>query len=214
MMKQKLLLATITFAAINMGGCLSLLVPEPADPNRIYRLSDDLKNTETAAVGQNEIAFTVRIDRPNTPKALQGYDLLVVKESNELAIIDKAEWADTLPTMIQRAFLSEMNKRSQLVGIFPTSGARSKYRAHITVRHFEAKFDRGEEEAPLVIVDYLVTLSDAGSRDLIGTQSFHVESRANSNHVSDIVQSKSNANRQNLENISDWLVLTLSSHEA
>ena len=214
MMKRKLFFATIIFTALNVSGCISSVLPKPADANHIYRLSDDLQASETAAVNRSEQAFTVRIDRPNAPKALQGYDLIVVQENAKLAIIGQAEWADSLPTMIQRAFLSEMNSRSDLIGILPTSGARSDYRAHITVRHFEAKFDRGESAAPLIIVDYLVTLSDAGTRALIGTQSFHTENRSASNHVSDIVKAKSSSNRDTLEQISDWLVLKLSSQGA
>ena len=211
MMKRKLFLATILFTAVNISGCLSSVLPQPAEANHIYRLSDDLQASETAVVNRIKPAFTVRIDRPNAPKALQGYDLIVVQENSKLAIIDKAEWADSLPTMIQKSLVSEMNSRPELIGILPTSGARSKYRAHITVRHFEAKFDRGQSAAPLIIVDYLVTLSDASSRALIGTQSFHTENRSASNHVSDIVNSKSNSNRNTLEDISDWVALTLSS---
>lgn len=210
MMKRKLFLGFVTISALSLSGCLSLLLPEPTSANHVYRLSSDLEASATA----NPLAITavpsVRIDRPNAPKALQGYDLVVSTEDNKLVTIAKAEWADTLPTQIQRAFISHLNMRSDLIGILPTSGARPTYRGHITVRNFEARFDEGQEAAPLIIVDYLVTLSDAGSRNLIGTQSFHVEQRAASIRVSDIVASKSSANKAILNDISDWMVQKLS----
>ena len=196
--------------AINTGGCLSSLIPEPTAANHVYRLSDDLNGSNTAEVKPYERVLTVRIDRPNAPKALQGSNLIVAKANSELVIIDQAEWADNLPTLIQRSFLSELNSRSDITGLLPTSGARTEYRAHITVRNFEARFDRGEAEAPLIVVDYLVTLSDAGTRKLIGTQSFHTENRATSNRVSDIVKAKSSSNRSNLEQISNWISAMLS----
>ena len=210
MINRKLQITTIVLSAIMVSGCLTTILPEPVEANHVYRLSGDLTASSTVVSNQSENILTVRIDRPNAPKALQGFDLVIAKENSELAIVDKAEWADSLPTMIQRSFLSELNSRSDIIGILPTSGARSEYRAHITVRNFEAIFDRGDEQAPLIVVDYLVTLSDAGSRKLIGTQSFHSENRAVTNHVSDIVSAKSSSNRSNLERISDWIVATLS----
>lgn len=214
MINRKLQITTIVLSAIMVSGCLTTILPEPEEANHVYRLSGDLTASSTAVSKQSENILTVRIDRPNAPKALQGFDLVIAKENSELAIVDKAEWADSLPTMIQRSFLSELNSRSDIIGILPTSGARSEYRAHITVRNFEAIFDRGDEQAPLIVVDYLVTLSDAGSRKLIGTQSFHSENRAVTNHVSDIVRAKSSSNRSNLERISDWIVATLSNQGA
>ena len=214
MINRKLQITTIVLSAIMVSGCLTTILPEPEEANHVYRLSGDLTASSTAVSNQSANILTVRIDRPNAPKALQGFDLVIAKENSELAIVDKAEWADSLPTMIQRSFLSELNSRSDIIGILPTSGARSEYRAHITFRNFEAIFDRGDEQAPLIVVDYLVTLSDAGSRKLIGTQSFHSENRAVTNHVSDIVRAKSSSNRSNLERISDWIVATLSNQGA
>lgn len=214
MIKWNVFYGTMFLTAMTLSGCQSLLLPKPADASHIYRLSNSSNDTNTASIDRTQDAFTIRIDRPNAPKALQGNDLLVVKEDTQLAIVDKAEWADSLPTMIQRSLLSEMNGRAKLIGVLPTSGARAQYRAHITIRNFEAKFDRGEDQAPLIVVDYLVTLSNASSRKLIGTQSFRTDNRATSNRVSDIVRTKSGANQQNLEKISDWLIVTLSSQRS
>jgi ABC-type uncharacterized transport system auxiliary subunit len=111
---------------------------------------------------------------------------------------------------VQKAFVFELNSRPDLVGLLPTSGARTTYRAHLTIRHFEAQFDRGAEAAPNIVIDYLLTLSDAGSRELIGTQSFHIEQRAATKKVSDIVTSKSAANSAILKEISDWMTQKLS----
>lgn len=207
----------INIICLAMLGSLSLtacsitnVLPEPAAANNIYRLSSEV-NANTSYNGSlSTNGFTVRVDRPNAAKALRGYNLLVSEDDNRLITIDNAEWADALPILIQRSFISHLDTRSDLTGILPTSGARSAYRAHITIRNFEAKFDQGEGNAPKIIVDYLVTLSHAGSRNLIGTQSFRVEDRANSNRVSDIVKSKSAANYSALKDISDWTALSLS----
>ena len=209
MIKRTLLTSFAVIGTFGISGCLSTILPAPKAGGHVYRLSSDLLASETANLVTSTTAYTVRIDRPNAPKALQGYDLVVSTDGNRLVTIADAEWADTLPTLIQRSFLSHLNAQPDLIGILPTSGARSTYRAHITIRNFEARFDQGEEAAPLILVDYLVTLSDAGSRNLIATQSFHAERRANSIRVSDIVDSKSRANRDLLGEISGWMVQKL-----
>ncbi len=210
MIKQKLICAAIFMAAVNLGGCLSTILPEPAPAKKIYRLSPDLQNSVTSPRTTAANALTIRVDRPNASKALQGYNLAVSMESGQLAKVADAQWEDSLPTLIQKAFVFELNSRPNMIGLLPTSGARSVYRAHITIRHFEAVFDRGEGAAPKISVDYLVTLSDAGSRKLIGTQSFHHENRAASINVNDIVNSKSAANKVVLKEISDWMNAVLS----
>lgn len=210
MMKRHFAIGLLSLAAMNLGGCLSLLLPDPAPAKKIYRLSPDLQTSVTAERNLSANAFTIRVDRPNASKALQGYNLAVSTDKASLAKIADAQWEDSLPTLVQKAFVYELNTRSDLIGLLPTSGARTTYRVHLTIRHFEARFDRGEDAAPNIVIDYLATLSDAGSRELIGSQSFHREQRARSQNVADIVASKSAANTALLTEISDWLSATLS----
>lgn len=211
MMKLRLFTCLALLGSLSLSACsITNVLPEPADANQIYRLSPQSDATAPYNGVLQANGLTVRIDRPNAPKALRGYDLLVSQDNNRLITIDQAQWADALPILVQRSLISHMDTRADLTGILPTSGARSAYRAHITIRNFEAKFDQGEGNAPKIIVDYLVTLSHAGSRNLIGTQSFRVENRASSNRVSDIVRSKSAANYSAMKDISDWTALSLS----
>ena len=210
MINRKIVLSLTALAAINLASCsISTILPEPAPANTVYRLTSAVPTAPSLAVTASN-GFTVRIDRPSAAKALQGFDLLVVQDANKLVSIKGAEWADSLPTLIQRSFLSHVDARSDFTGLLPTSGARSKYRVHITVRNFEAWFDQGRETAPLIVADYLVTFSDAGTRRLIGTETFRVEDRAPSIRVSDIVTTKSAANNTLLHKISDWMALSLS----
>jgi len=210
MIKRKLAIAALSVAAMNLGGCLSLLLPDPAPAKKIYRLSPELQTSVTAERNISANAFTVRVDRPNASKALQGYNLAISTQTASLAKIADAQWEDSLPTLVQKAFVYELNTRPDLVGLLPTSGARPTYRVHLTIRNFEARFDRGDDQAPNIVIDYLATLSDAGSRELLGSQSFHLEQRAASRNVADIVARKSAANSALLKDVSDWLSVTLS----
>ena len=211
MIKRKLFIGFAALASLNLTACsVSTILPEPAPANNVYRLTSSTDSVAPSAAVPSRNGYTVRIDRPSAAKALQGNDLLVVQDQNQLISIARSEWADSLPTLIQRSFLSHIDARPDFTGLLPTSGARSKYRVHITVRNFEAWFDQGNKTEPLIVADYLVTLSDAGTRQLIGTQAFRVEERALSIRVSDIVATKSAANNQLLSEISDWMAQSLS----
>lgn len=211
MIKRKYAIAGLVLAVMNLGGCASLILPKPAPAKKIYRLSPELQTSVTATRSVSDKAFTIRVDRPNASMALQGFNLAVLMDSSRLAKIANAQWEDSLPVLVQKSLVYELNTRPDMIGLLPTSGARTQYRAHITIRHFEASFDRGEDTGPNVVIDYLVTLSDAGSRKLIGTQSFHHERRAASKNVNDIVASKSAANDAVLKDMSNWMARTLSS---
>lgn len=214
-MNHRFFICLAALAGFSLSACsISTILPEPAPAKQIYRLSSDAPATELAfasgPVSAQSNGYTVRVDRPNATKALRGLNLIVVQDDNRLVSIAGAEWADSLPTLVQKTFISHLDARSGITGLLPTSGARTDYRAHITIRNFEANFDQGESAAPRVIVDYLVTLSNASTRNLIGTETFRVENRANSKRVSDIVETMSGANETALRQISDWITSRLS----
>lgn len=187
-----------------LSGCLSSVLPDPAPADTIYRLS-----TASAAVPAAPEALIVRVDRPAASKALQGRNVVVSPDGRRLAIAGQARWEEALPSMIQASILDSMAARSGLVAILPTSGARTEYRMHLTVRHFEAQFDQGESSAPLAVVQYGVTLSDAANRNLLGTYDARQTRRASSLSVSAIVEAKDAANQAALSEINDWIEQTL-----
>ena len=184
----------------SLTGCVSNLLPEPAPAPKIYRFK-----AAASPVSPSAQAFLLRVDRPAVSKSLQGQNIVISPDGQRLAVVEQAKWAEPLPTMIQSSLLDVMSGREELIGVLPTSGARTDYRIHLTVRHFEAEFDRGEGLAPLVVIDYAATLSDATSRQLLGSKNFKETLRASDYSVSAIVRAQENANKGVMNNIADWI---------
>ena len=182
------------------GGCLSSVLPDPAPPPNIYRLSIP-GETATPQIG----AITMRVDRPTAPKALLGQNVVVSPDGRRLLSASGAKWAESIPSLVQHSFFDILARRPGITGILPASGARSEYRAHLTIRSFEAEFDRGEENGPLAIVEYMVTVSNAGNRNLIGTKTVRKTARASDSTVSSIVSAQNTANLDALNEVSDWI---------
>jgi len=107
--------------------------------------------------------------------------------------------------MLQNSFVDVLAERSGLVGVIPSSGARTDTRVHLTIKSFEARFDQGEGSAPMAVVHYAATLSNASNRNLLGTYDVKKAVRATDIRVSTIVEAMDNANQQALNEIADWL---------
>jgi len=192
----KLLLIGTT---IMLCGCVSLL-PDPAPANVVYRLS-----ASNQGVPQSPTAKVVRIDRPRAASVFQGQDVVISPDGRRLASAAQAKWAESIPDMIQNSFVDVLAERSGLVGVIASSGARTDTRVHLTIKSFEARFDQGEDAAPMAVVHYAATLSNASNRNLLSTYDVRKTVRSSDIRVSKIVEAMDDANQQALNAITDWL---------
>ena len=182
-----------------LSGCVSL-IPDATPADVVYRLS-----ATTEGVPQSPIAKVIRIDRPRAASVFQGKDIVVSPDGRRLASAAQAKWAESIPDMLQNSFVDVLAERSGLVGVIPSSGARTDTRVHLTIKSFEARFDQGEGSAPMAVVHYAATLSNASNRNLLGTYDVKKAVRATDIRVSTIVEAMDNANQQALNEIADWL---------
>jgi ABC-type uncharacterized transport system auxiliary subunit len=196
----KLLLSSA--AALVLSGCVSLL-PEPAPADVVYRLSAAVEG-----VPQSPTAKVIRIDRPQAANVFQGQDVIVSPDGRRLASASQAKWAESIPDMIQNSFVDVLAQRAGLVGVIPSSGARTDTRVHLTIKSFEARFDQGEGLAPMAVIHYAATLSNASNRNLLGTYDVKKRVRSSDIRVSTIVDAMDKANQQALNAIADWLETT------
>ncbi|WP_409431836.1 ABC-type transport auxiliary lipoprotein family protein [Litorimonas sp. RW-G-Af-16] len=184
---------------LGLSGCISLL-PEPAPAPSIYRLS-----TAEVASAAEPNAEIIRVDRPASSTYFESKDIVVSPDGSRLATASGAEWAEVTPIMVQDALISAMSASPKLIGVLPSSGARTQTRVHLTIKNFEAQFDQGEERAPLAIVRYDVTFSNASDRTLLGTFSTRQTQRADAVRVSAIVEAIEGANKAAMSDIIAWL---------
>ncbi len=192
--------SALASSALLLSGCLSSILPDPAPAPVVYRLST-IENTVEAKPD----AMVLRIDRPSAPIIFMGQDVVVSPDGQRMATASQALWAEPIPSLIQSSLFDVLSTRENIIGVLPTTGARTTHRSHITVRNFEARFDRGPESAPLAVVQYTVTVSDASTRDLIGTHDVRKTVRADAANVSSIVKAQDEANQQAMEDIADWI---------
>lgn len=189
----------VLIGAIGLSGCFNVL-PEPDPANSIYRLSS---NYEKATFNSN--APIVRIETPSADRLVATRRIVVSPDANRLAVAGGAEWADSLPKLVQKSMVDILASKPEVTGIIPRVGAKADYRIHINIDNFEARFDNGPQAAPMIIVAYTASFAKSGSRDLMGTRQFTANQRASGYNVSQIVSAMNAANNKTLVEMSDWV---------
>ena len=185
----------------SLGACISLL-PEPAPADNIYRLS-----IARERVPQTATAKVIRVDRPSASIVFETQDIIVSPDGRRLAVAGGAKWSEVIPVLVQESLVDVMGQRPNLVGVIPSSGARTNTRIHLTIKNFEARFDQGESNPPLAVVHYAVTLANATDRNFMGSFDIERTVRAKQVRVTAIVDAMDEANKDAMNAIADWVQL-------
>ncbi|MGB6230460.1 MAG: ABC-type transport auxiliary lipoprotein family protein [Litorimonas sp.] len=184
--------------ALALSACS--ILPDPAPADIIYRLSLDGESVPAKAD-----ATVIRIDRPSSSSMFDSASIIVSPDGRRLSRAAQAKWAEALPLLIQQSLVDAFSRDADIIGVIPSSGTRTDTRVHLTIKNFEAQFDRGEEAAPLAVVRYTATLANASDRMLIDTFVTRHEVRADAARVSEIVEALEQANNAAMMDIVSWV---------
>ncbi|MEM7729771.1 MAG: ABC-type transport auxiliary lipoprotein family protein [Pseudomonadota bacterium] len=194
----------IRYAAIAAGAffvAACSILPDPAPANIVYRLALSGEGVMPAPG-----ATVIRVDRPSASSVFNGKSIVISPDGRRLSRAAQAEWTEGTPTMLQETLVDAFSRVPGIIAVLPQSGTRTDTRIHMTIKNFEAQFDRGEDAAPLAVVRYNVTLANATDRRLIDTFSTLHEVRADAARVSSIVLALEDANEAAMRDIVQWVV--------
>ena len=186
-------LATATLSACS-------ILPDPKPAPIIYRPTVD-----GASVDARPDATVVRIDRPGGSTIFNTVNVLVTPDGRRMSQASGSRWSEQIPLLVQETLVDALSRSPALVGVLPSSGARTDTRVHLTIKNFEAVFDQGEGAAPLATVRYTATLANASDRALIDTHTVMAQQRADAINVSEIVEAMEAANSRAMMDIVAWL---------
>ena len=194
------ILLTCVAAASLLGGCLSSLLPDPGDAPLVYRLIDP-------AAGQGKVpgAAVVRVDNVSSPSTYKTNDILLLTADGTLSAASGARWSDDIPEILQDAMLTRLANSDEFIGIIPVAGARSSLRLHLDTREFAASYLEGDLAPPTAVVHVYATVSEAASRNFVGSFDSVARVRAVDNRVSAIVDAQSVATEQALDAVVEWM---------
>ena len=187
-------------APLALAGCLSSILPEPGEPPKIYRLIQPELDVQ-----KRSGAKVVRVDNPASSRTYNTRDVLVITSDGTLSSAGGAQWADTIPQLVQDVALSRLSQSEDYISVIPVAGARADLRMHVEIRDFSASYDRGDLAPPLAVSQFYVTISDASTRNFIASRAVRAQARARDNRVSEIVRAQSDATQQAMGIVVDWM---------
>ncbi len=193
-------LAALALAVTMMVTACSI-IPDPAPADIIYRLS-----LSGDSVQPDPGARVIRVDRPSATNAFNTRSIIVSPDGRRLSTAAQAKWPESTPTMLQESLVDALSREASIIGVLPQSGTRTDMWVHITIKNFEAQFDRGEASAPLAIVRYTASLANATDRRLIDTFTTRHEVRADAARISAIVEAIEKANDLAMKDIVTWII--------
>ena len=199
-MIRSLRILSVAASAIALSGCLSGLLPEPAEAPVVYRLTAPVPS-DTKLPG----APVVRVDNVSSPRTYNTNDVIVITSDEALSAAAGARWADDIPEMVQDAMLSQLAKSDNYIGVIPVAGARASLRLHLDIRDFAAYYEDGDLAAPTARVQVYATVSEAASRDFVGSFTAVGEAKAAENRLPVIVDAQSRATREALSDVVAWM---------
>ena len=182
-----------------LGGCSSIL-PKQKEASHIYRLSIPTSSGQSFTAGP-----VINLSLPSAPHALNGTDIVLSPDGRRLTAAAGAVWAEPVPAQFRRAFLDAIAADGAMRGVIPQGGTNAQYWLNVDIREFEAVFDQGEDQAPLVTTHIVLNLTQTGTRKLLGTRDLSSQSRASARRISSIVEAQDEATQKVLRDAVDWL---------
>lgn len=188
----------IVLAALSVSACVSLL-PE-STPSGVYRLSSPAPRAWTG-----ESWTVVEVVPPQAPRGLAGDEIAIQLADQHIAYMAGARWISPAPRIVQNLIVDTFNAtNSRLAPALPEDGVRAEYELRLDLREFEAVYDNGDANAPLIRVRLGARLVATNGRRFVGSNVFVGEVRASANRVGAIIAAFDQAATGVSAELADW----------
>jgi cholesterol transport system auxiliary component len=169
-----------TFLALSsataLAGCGSLL--EAPEPMPIY-----VMRPQFPVMTAPKVTWSLAIVRPSAPAALDTDRIAILQPGGILDYYAKAQYADTLPALVETALLDAFARSAALPGIGRSAeGLHSDYHLYTDIKNFEARYDVADG-VPSATVTLAVRLVTSRGRISAGTTTITKTVAASANSI-------------------------------
>jgi len=165
--------------AAGLAGCITLFPAEK--PVQLYRFDAALQPAPPAG----SPGFAVRVAATDFDPAAAG-DRIMTVDGDQIGYINTGRWSAPANQLFDEAVahgLGAPGDAAHLVG--PTG--KAKYRLHLTVTRFEARYASGPTAPPTIAIVVRASLDRQSDMSAVASQEFEAEVPASDNRVGPIV---------------------------
>ena len=191
----------VCVAALALSSCISLL--PKTKPSTLYSFGRAAQVQVGPAPDKQVLIFR---SGSLFQRASASDRILTIDSAGKAAYIAETRWVGPASVLWDEAVLAAYDadsgpSRLVMRGELAQGAA---YILRLDVRNFEARYDRGEKAAPLVVLRVRATLTRNKDRELVSEQVFEKQIRADDNRVSAIIPAYDRAVTETLAEIVAW----------
>ncbi len=197
----------IILAALGLASCVSVLPKAGPDPD-IFRLSERSLPMPLATDP------VVLVEIPYMPKALRNNRVAISHGGQSIAYAGAARWAAPAPQMLAALVTDALLATQKVNVVTPREGMHPPIGLITEIRHFEAVYDNGAQNAPLGVVTIRAKIIDRRTRKLLAQSQFSAQSRASENRLEVITLAIDTAAQDAGAQLGDWVAEQLAADTA
>lgn len=164
-----------------LAGCLSLI----KEPDAITTYALRHLDAETAPGAR--VPWSLTIIRPNASTLLDSNRIAVRPEPNVLQVYHGANWADSMPDMVQTHLVEAFENSNRINTVSrQNSGVPAEVALLIDIRRFESDYGAGEK-IPSVVIQLHAKLLEYPSNRVLAVQNFSRETKASDKSLPAVV---------------------------
>jgi cholesterol transport system auxiliary component len=171
-------LLTAGVAALALSACSVL--PKAASPD-VYLLP---ATPLPAATPTAPVPWTLRLDKPQATRPLEGARIAVVPTPNVITVYKGARWSDDVPSLLRDRLLDAFRDDGQVTRLSTDDDLRADLELAGTLRAFQSEYRQG---VPQVVIRYDAQLVDARTQRILAMRSFTVTQPVDGREVPQVV---------------------------
>lgn len=184
--------------ALPLAGCISL-IDEPA-PIDVYAL----RGQPLDAASLPTVPWSLTVIRPGSTAFLDSNRIAVRPEPNVLQVYKGANWADSLPDLVQAGVVQAFENSGKIKSVSrQNSGVPAEVALLLDIRQFESVYADGARKPDALIQIHAKVLEYPSNR-VIAAKTFAVEVPSASKEIPDVVLAFESGLNTAIADIAAW----------
>lgn len=184
--------------ALPLAGCISLIdQPEPID---VYALRGQALDTASLP----SVPWSLTVIRPSSTAFLDSNRIAVRPEPNVLQVYKGANWADSLPDLVQAGIVQALENSGKIRSVSrQNSGVPAEVALLLDIRQFESVYAE-DVKKPNAVIQIHAKVLEYPSNRVIAARTFAADVPSASKEIPDVVLAFESGLNTTIADIAAW----------
>lgn len=172
-------------------------------PPKVYELTPKTTYDEDLP----ELQARITVESPSATTGLNTARIALRPDLTQLDYYAGVLWVDVVPVMVQSVAIESLDASGRIDALtLESAGTRPDYSLRLHIREFQAEYDNGTDEPPLVNVRLQARLLELPRRETVATTSAQHLERASGTSIPTVVRAYDSALGKVLKRLVEWTI--------